>query len=114
MVRKLKDKINISKNSLEKEYKDKIPAPTNILKNLWCPEKDEIKLKIFGFLKKCICKTDLKFCTKLLRFITGADIITSSININFNSIQDCFSRSPVAHTCTNTNLPLTYNSFKVI
>lgn len=106
--------MKLSKYSLEEEYKNKIPTPTNILKNLCCPEKDdnEIKRKIFGFLKKFICEADLKLCTKLLRFITGADIITSTININFNSVQDCFSRSPVAHTCTNTlDLPLTYDSF---
>jgi len=110
----LKNKMKLSKYSLEEEYKNKIPTPTNILKNLCCPEKDdnEIKRKIFGFLKKFIREADLKLCTKLLRFITGADIITSTININFNSVQDCFSRSPVAHTCTNTlDLPLTYDSF---
>lgn len=63
-------------------------------------------------MKKFIREADQRICTKFLRFITGADIITSSINVNFNSIQDGFSRSPVAHTCTNTlDLPLTYDSF---
>jgi len=89
----LKNKINLSKYSLKEEYENKIPTSTNILKNVCCSEKDdnEIKRKVFGFLKKFIREADLKLCTKLLRFVTGTDIITSTININFNSVQDCFS-----------------------
>lgn len=113
--KKLKNKMNLSKYRLKEEYKNKISTSTNILKNLCCPEKDdnEIKRRVFGFLKKFIYEAGLKLCTKLLYFVTGAGIIISTININnFNSVKDCFSRSPVAHTCTDTlDLPLTYDSF---
>jgi len=104
----------ISKISLQEMYINKIPTPTNLLKNLQCPDKDEseIKRKVFGFLKKFIREADQMLCTKFLRFVTGSDIITDQININFTSAKDNYSRSPVAHTCTNTlDLPMSYDRF---
>ncbi|CAI6372513.1 unnamed protein product [Macrosiphum euphorbiae] len=95
-------------------YINKIPTSTNLLKNLQCPDKDEseIKRKVFGFLKKFIREADQMLCTKFLRFVTGSDIITDQININFTSAKDNYSRSPVAHTCTNTlDLPMSYDKF---
>jgi len=112
----LKNKVTptISKISLQEMYISKVPTSINLLKNLQCPDKDEseIKRKVFGFLKKFIREADQILCTKLLRFITGSDIITDQININFTSVKDDYSRSPVAHTCTNTlDLPMSYDRF---
>lgn len=104
----------ISKISLQEMYINNVPTSTNLLKNLQCPDKDdsEIKRKVFGFLKKFIREADQMLCTKFLRFVTGSDIITDYININFTSAKDNYSRSPVAHTCTNTlDLPMSYDRF---
>ena len=68
--------------------------------------------KVFNYLKTMIgniLRDDLR---NFLRFVTGSSVITPrNITVIFNSTTG-FSRSPFAHTCSQTlELPITYKNY---
>lgn len=68
--------------------------------------------KCFTFLKKYIKECEKKELQMLLRFCTGADIITKNfINVRFNTSSG-FLRTPKAQTCTcSLELPDSYDNY---
>jgi len=69
-------------------------------------ERDALK-----FLKRFIKGLDSRMLATFLRFVTGSDLMLFHLwEINFTQLDGC-ARRPIPHTCTNTELPSTYQSF---
>lgn len=67
----------------------------------------------FNFFKRYIRGLDTPLLKKLVKFLTGSDIlIIESIDIIFTKPESSFERRPIAHTCAPClELPSTYNSY---
>lgn len=89
---------------LDSIYERCIPTAKNILQKL-SPDKNypnnSDTNKVVNYLKKFIKESDICTREKLLRFITGSNIVMSDIQIIFNNLTG-LQRRPIAHTCTTT------------
>ncbi|CAG9823866.1 unnamed protein product [Phaedon cochleariae] len=98
----------ISFEDLLKIYEKNKPIPKNILQSLEFSEENSVST----FLKRYIREANDDLLERLLRFCTGANMLTQRmITVNFNSSVDLY-RAPVGHTCSYTlELSRNYNSF---
>lgn len=74
--------------------------------------KNNAERDAISYLKRYLRGLDAEKLRKVLRFLTGANVIcVKRINVTFSSL-DGFERRPIAHTCGPTlELPSTYQSF---
>lgn len=93
-------------------YNDKKPTCTKVLKMIKAFPLTSAERQTLGFLRQYIQELDEVGLRKLLRFVTGADIIcVSRIHITFTTLEG-LARRPVAHTCGSVmELPCTYKSY---
>ena len=82
-----------------------------VLKMLSCAGVNEAEERVFGYLTTMVGNMGVNDLRNFLRFCTGSSVcVSKSILIEFNSSSG-LSRSPFAHTCTNTlELPISYTN----
>ncbi|KAK3097777.1 hypothetical protein FSP39_013093 [Pinctada imbricata] len=93
-------------------YKDLEPTPRKVIKLLDASPKSSSETSALRFLQQYIRGQNSIMLRKLLRFLTGSEILTvSKIEVIFTQLEG-FSRRPVAHTCGPVlELPSTYSSY---
>lgn len=93
-------------------YENKKPTTQKFLKLLQASPSTQAETQSFRFLQKYIRGLDDVGLRRMLRFITGSDVIcVDQIDIMFTS-SDGAARRPVAHTCGPVlELPWTYASY---
>lgn len=93
-------------------YNDKKPTCAKVLKMIKAFPSTSAERQALGFLCQYIQELDEVGLRKLLRFVTGSDIIcVNRIYITFTNL-DGLARRPVAHTCGSVmELPRTYQSY---
>ena len=99
--------------SLRKIYADFEPTPKKIINIIRVNPCNDAEREALGFFKRYIKGLEAIQLKKLLKFITGSDlIITEFINISFTKNDSEILRRPIAHTCEPTlELPASYNNF---
>ncbi|XP_076876894.1 uncharacterized protein LOC143526112 isoform X2 [Brachyhypopomus gauderio] len=93
-------------------YEDKKPTTKKLLKLLEASPSTQAENQSFRFLKQYIRGLDDIGLRRMLRFMTGSDVVcVDKIDIMFTSA-DGLARRPVAHTCGPVlELPWTYASY---
>ncbi len=93
-------------------YEDKRPTTRRILKLLDVSPQSQAESKCLRFLQQYIRGLDVVGLRKMLRFVTGSDVVcVDKIQVIFTSL-DGLVRRPVAHTCGPVlELPSTYSSY---
>ncbi|KAI5625384.1 hypothetical protein C0J50_15054 [Silurus asotus] len=93
-------------------YDDKKPTPRKVLKLIEANPTTPAENKAFKFLQQYIRGLDQVGLRRMLRFVTGSDVIcVTEIRVVFTTL-DGLARRPVAHTCGSVlGLPCTYNSY---
>ncbi|XP_049325043.1 uncharacterized protein LOC111189939 [Astyanax mexicanus] len=93
-------------------YEDKKPTTKKLLKLLEASPSTQAENQSFRFLKQYIRGFDDVGLRRMLRFMTGSDVVfVDKIDIMFTSA-DGLARRPVAHTCGPVlELPWTYASY---
>ncbi|KAK7904900.1 hypothetical protein WMY93_017507 [Mugilogobius chulae] len=94
-------------------YDDKIPTTRKFIKLLDASPTTQAESQSLRFLQQYIRGLDNSRLRKMLRFVTGSDVIcVEKIEILFYSSRWAIGRRPVAHTCGPTlELPWTYTSY---
>ncbi len=94
-------------------YEDKRPITRRILKLLDVSPQSQAESKCLRFLQQYIRGLDVVGLRKMLRFVTGSDVVSvDKIQVIFTSL-DGLARRPVAHTCGPVlELPSTYSSYQ--
>ena len=89
------------------------PTAKKVLEIPRASPKDDSEQDSFNYFKRYIIGLEMVDLRKLLKFLTGSDIIiVDSLEITFSKPERTFSRRPVAHTCLPfLELPATYNNF---
>lgn len=93
-------------------YENKKPTTKKLLKLLQASPSTQAETQSFRFLQQYIRGLDEVGLRRMLRFITGSDVIcVDKIDIMFTST-DGLARRPIAHTCGPVlELPWTYASY---
>lgn len=93
-------------------YEDKKPTTKKLLKLLHASPSSQSENQSLRFLQQYIRGLDDAGLRRMLRFVTGSDVIcVNKIEIMFTAI-DGLARRPVAHTCGPVlELPWTYASY---
>lgn len=93
-------------------YEDKKPTTRKLLKLLDASPATQAENQSFCFLQQYIRGLDDAGLRRMLRFVTGSDIIcVNKIEVLFTPV-DGLARRPVAHTCGPAlELPWTYTSY---
>lgn len=93
-------------------YNDKKPTCSKVLKMIKAFPLTSAERQALGFLHQYVQELDEVGLRKLLRFVTGSDIIcVSRVHITFTTLEG-LARRPVAHTCGSVlELPCTYKSY---
>ncbi|KAF7710168.1 hypothetical protein HF521_009040 [Silurus meridionalis] len=93
-------------------YDDKKPTPRKVLKLMEANPTTPAENQAFKFLQQYIRGLDQVGLRRMLRFVTGSDVIcVTEIRVVFTTL-DGLARRPVAHTCGSVlELPCTYNSY---
>ena len=93
-------------------YEDKKPTTKKLLKLLEASPSTQAENQSFRFLKQYIRALDDVGLRRMLRFLTGSDVVcVDNIDIMFTP-SDGVARRPVAHTCGPVlELPWTYASY---
>lgn len=93
-------------------YTDKKPTCSKVLKLIEASPETPAERQALGFLQQYIRGLDEVGLRRLLRFVTGSDIIcVTKIEVIFTALEG-LQRRPVAHTCGSVlELPCTYNSY---
>lgn len=93
-------------------YEDKKPTTKKLLKLLDVSPSTQAENQSFRFLQQYIRGLDDAGLRRMLRFVTGSDVIcVNKIEIMFTAV-DGLARRPVAHTCGPVlELPWTYASY---
>ncbi len=93
-------------------YEDKTPTARRILKLLVVSPQSQAESKCLRFLQQYIRGLDVVGLRKMLRFVTGSDVVSvDKIQVIFTSL-DGLARRPVSHTCGPVlELPSTYSSY---
>ena len=89
------------------------PTTKRVISMLQANPLKEAEKESLAYLKRYIKGLQMIELKKLLRFMTGADlIIVDKIEVTFNSNISEFERRPIAHTCAPMlELPAAYNNF---
>lgn len=104
----------IDNASLIQIYENCKPDAKKVINMLECEDNSEDSKKVMNFLKKYIKETHSVELSALLRFITGADIITldTKINVIFNQKRG-LQRIPVGRTCGSVlELSVHYENYR--
>ena len=101
-----------SSSSLDHFYAGLQPSSKTFLKLIECNTSDESEKECLGYFKRYVKGLDLSMLKKLLKFLTGSDLMTvQKLSIIFIK-QSTFERRPIAHTCGPTlELSSTYSNF---
>ncbi|XP_076880222.1 uncharacterized protein LOC143528391 [Brachyhypopomus gauderio] len=101
-----------SAQEIEKMYEEKKPTTRKLLKLLDASPSTQAENQSLRFLQQYIRGLDGVGLRKMLRFMTGSDVLcVEKIEILFTPL-DGLSRRLVAHTCGPVlELPCTYNSY---
>ncbi|CAJ1069766.1 uncharacterized protein LOC119008776 isoform X1 [Xyrichtys novacula] len=93
-------------------YEAKKPTTKRLLKMLHASPSSQAETQSFRFLQQYIRGLDEAGLRRVLRFVTGSDVICASkITIMFTAVEG-LARRPVAHTCGPVlELPWTYASY---
>lgn len=93
-------------------YTDKKTTCRKVLKLIEASPETPAERQALGFLQQYIRGLDEVGLRRLLRFVTGSDIIcVTKIEVIFTALEG-LQRRPVAHTCGSVlELPCTYNSY---
>lgn len=93
-------------------YEDKRPTTRRFLKLLDVSPQNQAESKCLRFLQQYIRGLDGVGLRKMLRFVTGSDVVcVNKIQMIFTSLEG-LARRPVAHTCGPVlELPSTYSSY---
>lgn len=99
---------------MKKLYEDIKPTTRKVIKMITACPANSAENQSLQFLLQYIRGLDERGLRKLMRFLTGSDIIcVKDIQVTFTSLEG-LARRPVAHTCGPTvELPSTYNSYPV-
>lgn len=97
---------------LKKMYDDLKPTTRKMLKLLSASPSNAAEAQSLKFLQQYIRGLDEMGLRKMLRFVSGSDVIcVKKIETTFRNLEG-FSRRPIAHTCGPVlELPSTYNSY---
>lgn len=98
---------------LNEIYEELQPDRKKVI-SLFKPSKmNDSEKESFGYLKRYIKGLEVLHLKRLLKFLTGSDlIIVQYIDVTFTKDQSEFTRRPIAHTCGPLlELPATYNNF---
>ncbi|XP_036952592.1 uncharacterized protein LOC119018763 isoform X3 [Acanthopagrus latus] len=93
-------------------YEDKKPSTRKLLKLLDASPTTQAESQSFRFLQQYIRGLDDAGLRRMLRFVTGSDVIcVNKVEVLFTPL-DGLARRPVAHTCGPAlELPWTYTSY---
>ncbi|KAF1387167.1 hypothetical protein PFLUV_G00102540 [Perca fluviatilis] len=93
-------------------YENKKPTCRKVLKMIEASPVTPAEKQAFRFLQQYIRQLDEPGLKRMLRFVTGSDIIcVTQIEVIFTALEG-LARRPVAHTCGSVlELPCTYNSY---
>jgi len=97
---------------LQVMYEDKKPTCRKILKMIESSPVTPSEKQALRFLQQYIRGLDEMGLRRMLRFVTGSDIIcVTQIEVIFTTLEG-LARRPIAHTCGSIlELPCTYNSY---
>ncbi len=97
---------------MKKLYEDIKPTTRKVIKMITASPANSAENQSLRFLHQYIRGLDERGLQKLMRFLTGSDVIcVKEIQVTFTSLEG-LARRPVAHTCGPTvELPSTYNSY---
>ncbi|KAK7138439.1 hypothetical protein R3I94_010191 [Phoxinus phoxinus] len=97
---------------MQKMYEDLKPSARKVLKLITASPATPAENQSLRFLHQYIRGLDEIGLRKMLRFVTGSDVIcVKDIQVIFTPLEG-LSRRPIAHTCGPTlELPSTYNSY---
>ncbi|KAM7406967.1 hypothetical protein PAMA_002936 [Pampus argenteus] len=101
-----------SVQDMKKLYEDIKPTTRKMIKMITASPANSAENQSLRFLHQYIRGLDEIGLRKLMRFLTGSDIIcVKEITVTFTSLEG-LARRPIAHTCGPTvELPSTYNSY---
>jgi len=107
------DKNFQSTSALKAFFKQTTPTNSSIIRLLTCNPANDSERDTFKYLKQYIRGLTEDSLKRLLRFLTGADIIiVDGIKVSFICFQSEFERRPIAHTCAPLlELPSSYRNF---
>lgn len=93
-------------------YADKKTTCRKVLKLIEASPATPAERQALGFLQQYVRGLDEAGLRRLLRFVTGSDIIcVTKIEVIFTALEG-LQRRPVAHTCGSVlELPCAYNSY---
>ncbi|KAF3705570.1 hypothetical protein EXN66_Car021261 [Channa argus] len=93
-------------------YEEKKPTSRKVLKMIEARPETPAENRSFRFLQRYIVGLEEEGLRRMLRFVTGSDIIcVAKITVKFTTL-DGLARRPIAHTCGPLlALPCTYNSY---
>lgn len=102
----------VSPQAVLQMYEDKKPTTRKLLKLLDASPTTQAENQSFRFLQQYIRGLDDTGLRRMLRFVTGSDVIcVKKVEILFTPL-DGLARRPVAHTCGPAlELPWTYTSY---
>ena len=102
-----------SKDAMKLYYEKVIPSTKRLIGLIDASPNDDAEKDALSYFKRFIQGLDQKMLKKLLRFLTGSDIIVvESIGIAFTKPESAFTRRSIAHICAPClELPSTYNNF---
>ena len=102
-----------SKESIKVFYESVVPTSKRIIALIDASPNDDAEKDALNYFKRFIRGLNQETLKKLLRFITGSDIIVvDSIGVTFTKPESSFSRRPIPHICAPClELPATYNNF---
>lgn len=101
-----------SVQDMKKLYEDIKPTTRKVIKMITASPVNSAENQSLRFLHQYIRGLDEIGLRKLMRFLTGSDVIcVKEIKVTFTSLEG-LARRPIAHTCGPTvELPSTYNSY---
>lgn len=101
-----------SLQDMKKLYEDIKPTTRKVIKMITASPANSAENQSLRFLHQYIRGLDEIGLRKLMRFLTGSDVIcVKEIQVTFTSLEG-LARRPIAHTCGPTvELPSTYSSY---
>lgn len=101
-----------SVQDMKKLYEDIKPTTRKVIKMITASPANSAENQSLRFLHQYIRGLDEIGLRKLMRFLTGSDVIcVKEIQVTFTSLEG-LARRPIAHTCGPTvELPSTYSSY---
>ena len=102
-----------SKESIKVFYESVVATSKRTIALIDASPNDDAEKDALNYFKRFIRGLNQETLKKLLRFITGSDIIVvDSIGVTFTKPESSFSRRPIPHICAPClELPATYNNY---